>query len=150
GTSGHWAGKWDLNNNALVFDTSFLPDFPDGRIRDYIATGYAGGSWAGNGLTSSAAAAQASSSHRTALGFADAAALFGSFPAIWNGTIVENTAILVRYTYAGDVNLDGVVNSTDFAMLAGNFNTTNSFWTDGDVNFDGRVNALDFNLLASN
>jgi hypothetical protein len=150
GTSGNWAGKWDLNNNALVFDCSFLPNFPDGRIRDYIATAYAGGNWTGNGLTSSAAAVQANSAHKTALGFADAAVLFSCFPAVWNGAVIEDPTILVRYTYVGDLNLDGVVNSVDFAMLASHFNSNNAFWTDGDCNYDGRVNSLDFNALSAN
>ena len=58
--------------------------------------------------------------------------------------------ILVRYTYAGDANLDGVVNSGDFNAVASNFNATGKFWTDGDSNYDGVVNSLDFNAVATN
>jgi len=45
--------------------------------------------------------------------------------------------------------LDGSVNTTDFTILAANFNKTGQNWLGGDFNGDGRVNALDFNLLAS-
>src|SRR5207249_9790523 len=109
---------------------------PLAQVRDYIAGAYANGSWTGNGLTSSAAMAQATSSHRTALGYAEASALFASFPAVWEGTVIENTSILVRYTYAGDANLDGVVNTVDFARLATGFNQMGMFWASGDFNYD--------------
>ena len=139
-----------MNNNALVFDTSFLPDFPIARVRDYIATAYAGGSWTGKGLTSSAAAAQSAATHKTALGYADAGDLFTSFPAIWNGTVVEDPSILVRYTYAGDANLDGTVDTLDFNALAGHFGATGEQWSHGDFNYDGIIDTLDFNSLAAN
>lgn len=56
---------------------------------------------------------------------------------------------ILRWTYNGDANLDGIVNSVDFSALASNFNTS-SGWGQGDFNYDGAVNALDFNALASN
>ena len=51
----------------------------------------------------------------------------------------------LRYTFAGDANLDGIVNGTDFTLLAGNFNLSNRYWSQGDFNYDGKVNGLDFN-----
>ena len=56
----------------------------------------------------------------------------------------------VRFTILGDENLDGTVNTTDFAVLASNFNQTNQLWGQGDFNNDGVVNALDFNAIATN
>src|SRR5207248_10943575 len=54
-------------------------------------------------------------------------------------------------TYSGDANLDGVVNSADFDLLAANFNSSSNLnWVNGDFNYDGTANALDFNMLASN
>jgi hypothetical protein len=50
----------------------------------------------------------------------------------------------------GDTNLDGRVNTADFAALASHFNTTDGgVWMQGDFNNDGIINALDFNVLAS-
>ena len=50
----------------------------------------------------------------------------------------------------GDANLDGVVDSSDFAALAAHYGQTGAYLALGDFNGDGTVNALDFNALASN
>jgi hypothetical protein len=42
-----------------------------------------------------------------------------------------------------------VVDSSDFTLLAANFNQAGATWASGDFNGDGVVNALDFNALAS-
>jgi hypothetical protein len=57
---------------------------------------------------------------------------------------------VVKYTYTGDANLDGKVDTLDFNALAGNFGGTNKVWTQADFNFDGVVDTLDFNNLAAN
>lgn len=51
---------------------------------------------------------------------------------------------------AGDANLDGVVNISDFGILATNWGGTNLFFQDGDFNGDGAVDGNDFNSLAFN
>ncbi len=60
--------------------------------------------------------------------------------------------VSVMPTYLGDADLNGVVDSSDFAMLASHFHESgaNIDWSSGDFNYDGVVNALDFNLLATN
>ena len=62
----------------------------------------------------------------------------------------DNDMILVRYTYYGDTNLDGMVNTADFNNLAAHYNQTGANWVEGDFNYDGVVNAEDFALLAAN
>ena len=51
---------------------------------------------------------------------------------------------------AGDANLDGIVNSLDFTVLAAHFSGSGQNWLAGDFNGDGVVNALDFNAIATN
>jgi len=46
--------------------------------------------------------------------------------------------------------LDGLVNGSDFNILAANFNQSITGWDQGDFNYDGLVNATDFNELAAN
>jgi len=45
---------------------------------------------------------------------------------------------------AGDANLDGVVDFTDFQLLESNFNQVGTLWDQGDFNLDGTVNYADF------
>jgi hypothetical protein len=62
---------------------------------------------------------------------------------------------LVKYTYFGDVNFDGVVNAADYAIIDNGFNFQNDpavgaslrNWANGDMNFDGAINAADYALI---
>jgi hypothetical protein len=50
----------------------------------------------------------------------------------------------------GDVNGDGSVNGSDFAILASNFGRTGRTLGEGDLDIDGTVNGTDFATLAGN
>ncbi len=130
----------DVTNNALVIDHSGASPIAD--VRAHVASGFAGGSWNGNGIVSSLATPAT-----LGVGYAEASALT-SVPAVF-GT-VDSTAILIRFTRVGDANLDGTVNLQDFNRLAASFGATNAFWHQGDFNYDGQVNLQDFNRLAAN
>jgi hypothetical protein len=56
----------------------------------------------------------------------------------------------VKYTLYGDANLDGVVNGSDFTILAGSLGKSVNGWDKGDFNYDGVVNATDFTMLIGN
>jgi fibronectin-binding autotransporter adhesin len=140
----HWAGlsitngaDVDVSNNHLII--SYNADDPISTILSYLATGYAEGAWTGAGLQSSSAAVNT----HYALGCLDGAS--GLNPLLPSGEIE------VAYTLYGDINLDGNVNGSDFAILAGNFghNVTGG-WEQGDLNYNGTVNGSDFSLLAGN
>src|SRR5204863_3536697 len=133
----------DLTNNGLVVD--YTGQSPLATIQSQITSGYGGGSWNGNGINSSTAAADASGAHKTAIGFA-ASTGTGTFM----GQPVDDTAVLVRYTYSGDANLDGTVDTVDFNILASNFGASGTIWSQADFNYDSSVDTVDFNLLASN
>jgi hypothetical protein len=145
--------KLDLTNNDMVLDYSnggVADPTKLTAMRNLIASGYANGAWTGPGLTSSSAAASAADSatvHKSALGYAEASSLsIGTF----DGIAVDTDAIVVKYTIAGDANLNGTVDSTDFSLLAAAYGSTGAGWAQGDSNYDGTVNALDFNTLATN
>ena len=54
--------------------------------------------------------------------------------------------VTVMPTYAGDCNLDGIVDVTDLNLWAANAGKTAS-WQAGDLNYDGVVNLTDLKLL---
>jgi hypothetical protein len=120
--------------------------------------GYNGGNWTpASGqpyIVSSAAAAVAADSnnlHKTGVGYAEASAIFGPGGGTFAGEAVDGDAVLVRYTYLGDANLDGKVNALDFNILASNFGNPNfPNWSQADFNYDSSVDTADFNLLAMN
>jgi fibronectin-binding autotransporter adhesin len=133
--------KLDLNDNDLIVNYSGAS--PISAIAGLLKSGFNSGFWNGSGIDSQAAAANASS--LTALGYADAASLgITSF----DGQNVSN-AVLVKYTYYGDNNLDGKVDVNDFRMfLDGLVAASGSSWSQGDYTYDGKVDiGNDFNLF---
>jgi len=143
-------GTTNINGALLV---NYSGASPAGSLRALLASGYASGAWNGPGISSSAAAliaANPSNPHQAALGFAEASSLFAG-DAVFAGQNIDTTTLLIKYTWSGDANLDGLVNALDFNALASNFGgTTGELWNQGDFNYDGVTNTADFTALASN
>jgi hypothetical protein len=120
--------KFDVGADKLV--VSYSGTSPAGSIRQLLVSGFNSGNWNGAGIDSSAA--HADGTFQTALGYID-----------------TGNSIVVKYTYYGDNNLDGVVNGTDFQMLLDGLAGTNaSSWSQGDYTYDGQVDlGNDFNLF---
>ena len=137
--------KLNLNDNDLVVNTGVLA-----TVKASIISGYAGGAWNGPGVMSSQL--QLVANNDKALGYASGsdaaiAALGGSL----TGQTFASTAVLVKYTYKSDANLDGVVNLADLITLAANFNQPGTKnWVNGDTNYDSAVNLADLISLAAN
>jgi hypothetical protein len=126
-------GTLDLTGGDMVVDTGTA-----GAVRGALASAYNRGRWDRAGLTSSTAAGDAL--HVTALGYAAAGDVSA---ASFDGQSVGAAALLIKYTYVGDANLDGRVNGLDIAR----FTLGASDWSRGDFNYDGIVNADDYALL---
>jgi hypothetical protein len=62
---------------------------------------------------------------------------------------VDTSSILIKFTYEGDTNLDGVVDVPDLGNLASNWRTA-APWTGGDFDYSGFVDVADLGLIASN
>jgi fibronectin-binding autotransporter adhesin len=129
-------GKVDINNDHLII--SYGATNITSTIGSQLTQRYNGGAWNGPGIDSSAAAAN---SHY-ALGYADGAD--NIVPGLSSGQVE------IKYTLYGDINLDGLVNGTDFGILASHFGKNEIGWDKGDMNYDGNVNGSDFALLAEN
>jgi hypothetical protein len=132
-------GVIDLTNNHLFIDYGSSAD-PISSIAALLKSGYNNGAWNGPGIDSSTAAANSAS---YGLGYADS-----NDPG--NPAGLSSGTIEIKYTLLGDANLSGVVDGTDFGILAANFNKGVSRWDQGDFNYDGTVDGTDFSDLAAN
>lgn len=65
------------------------------------------------------------------------------------GNLMNSSATLDFFVFAGDGNRDRVVNIADFASLSANFNNSPRVFSQGDYNYDNQVNISDFAILAS-
>jgi hypothetical protein len=131
----------DLRNNDMIVD--YTSSSPLASIRTALASGYAQGNWSGSGITTSSAGSHPA----TTLGFAEASdvlGLTGSATGTFDGQTVDATTVLVKFTWLGDANLDGIVDASDLARIS----ATGTTWASGDFNYDGVVNADDYALFA--
>ncbi len=138
------SGKIDLNDNSAILDYSGAS--PIETIRQLIQTGYNNGSWDGDGITSTAARLASSAATKTSLAYAEA---FELGTTIFDGQSVDSTTVLVKYTLAGDADLNGIVNASDLKLLTAHLGQSGD-WYDGDFDYNNIVNQADYNLLAAN
>ncbi len=130
-------GKLNLANGQLFVDYGSGFD-PVSQIRQYLVSGYNGGSWTGPGIDSSAAAVNGS----YGVGYADGA----------DGVVagLSSGRIEIKYTLLGDANLDGVVSGDDFSLLASSLGKSVAAWDEGNFLYTGSVTGDDFAALVSN
>jgi hypothetical protein len=65
----------------------------------------------------------------------------------FDGQPVSTTDVLVKYTYYGDANLDGVVDGSDYSLIDNGFLTHATGWFNGDFNYDGVIDGSDYTLI---
>jgi len=140
-------GRVDLANNQLILDYA-AGNSPLADVRAALTSGYAGGAWNGPGIDAAGIAAT------KGLGYAEAGDVLGAAGGSFAGQAVDGSAVLVRYTLAGDANLDGVVDFNDLVRLAQSYNTpvpaAGSGWYRGDFTYDGVTDFNDLVKLAQN
>jgi hypothetical protein len=146
------SGRLDLGTGKLIMHST-----ADGRdpllseIGDWIrsARGTSGVLWKGSGISSSAARLDAR--QMTALGaiINDNGGGVGAIYSDFGGRPVGVDDVLVKYTWYGDANLDGVVNADDYFLVDSGFITQIGGWYNGDFNYDGSINADDYFLIDS-
>jgi hypothetical protein len=140
-------GQLDVTDNTVIINYGVGNPTPVGSIGAYVASGYNGGAWNGVGIVSSEVAsvnAAHSNPHLYGVGYADASDVAVAVDHFSPGTVVIEPAIV------GDANLDGVVNFSDFQLLAASFNQANTSWDQGNFNYGAKTDFTDFQLLAAN
>jgi hypothetical protein len=132
----------DLRGNRMEIVES--GEFQWEVLREALRRGYNNGSWTGSGITSSAAAASASSEHPMGLGYR---------------SHIEGGKFFTRVQLAlyGDADVDGDVDLDDVGAWAVNFTgelggtgPTFIFWYQGDWDYDGDVDLDDVGRWSQN
>jgi hypothetical protein len=123
--------KLDLTNNSMVIDYTGPVGTLVSDVRQHLSSGR---------LTTS----NGDANHR--LGYGDNAVLGKT---TFAGQTVDSSSVLVKYTFAGDANLDGQVDVTDLGALATSWQTS-APWTGGDFDYSGFVDVTDLGMLATN
>ena len=69
----------------------------------------------------------------------------------FSGQSVDGSAVLAKFTYVGDANLDGQVDALDYERVDLAIGNTGVLGTaQGDLNYDGNVDALDYEQIDLN
>ena len=138
----------DLADGALVVD--YEPgSSPIDDVAGWVRSGFhsgGGGYWDGNGIVSSRAAAEG----LTAVGVLDNADPKVGGKTEFAGESVDATAVLARYTWWGDANLDGVIDANDYDVIDKNYLFTPNPaapWFTGDFTYDGVIDANDYDRI---
>jgi autotransporter-associated beta strand protein len=125
----------DLANNSMVIDYNDPIGTQISDVRDHLRNGRL--------ITSSGTAT-------TRLGYGDNEVLHKTS---FGGVSVDSSSVLIKYTYAGDADLDGDADGVDIGTWATNFTgelggTGDRVWTQGDWDYDGDVDGVDAGLWA--
>jgi hypothetical protein len=148
------AGRLDLKDNKLITRTAVGTwtgssySGVTGMIESGINLG--GTLWAGSGITTSLGGNGATSF--TALGvilndYASLGQTSGPIYTSFGGESVGVNDVLVKYTYFGDADLNGQVNSNDYFQIDTGFLAHRTGWINGDFDYSGSINSNDYFLI---
>ncbi len=134
-------GVLDLNDNDLAVTVGSFS-----TLQGLVLSGYrAGPDTTATGIISSTSQNVHGGATILAL-FDNALAGFPTWPD-GSANTVAPTAILGKYTYIGDTNMDGQVSAQDYTAVDANIGTSVDpaiSWFYGDTNFDGNIDATDY------
>jgi len=142
------SGSVDVRNQKMIVRNGDLGAF-DGTnysgITGLIQRAYDYSAWDGpGGITTSESVAR---NGLTSLAIAPADAI-GYAGGTFGGVSVNSGDILVMYTYAGDLNLDGFIDAGDYGIIDNYFQFPGtSGYANGDFNFDGIIDAADYGII---
>jgi hypothetical protein len=144
-------GTLDMNDNDMIVHTGDIGAFIGGAytgLTGLIAAAYNFGAWDKPGIKTMMPDALGG---LTTLALARAADILFLNPGetgMWNGEVVTADAVLIKYSYAGDGNLDGLVDAADYGAIDNwvQFPGTDGY-ANGDFNFDGIIDAADYGII---
>ena len=139
------SGQLDVQDNYLIVD--YATTSPRAMIQSAInlARGPAG-DWSGaTGLTTHAPYFLGT---RT-LGVLEASEFRSIYPINphYNGEPIAGNSVLVKFTFYGDTDFNGVVNFDDYSRIDSGFNNGRTGWLNGDFDGNGIVDFDDYSLI---
>jgi hypothetical protein len=130
----------DLNDNDILIANGTYA-----AVRDSIAFARHGGAWDRPGLTSSVA--RTATPKNKTLGTVTGAQYLSTGNNSFDGFAVSSGNMLVKFTYYGDADLNGIVNFDDYSRIDGGFNSSGTDWFHGDFDYNSVVNFDDYALI---
>jgi hypothetical protein len=136
-------GIIDLNDN----DLQVTGGNTYAQIRAQIVSARAGGSWTGSGLTSSAA--KIANPKNKTLGVITGQQFHTAqgAAATFDGSTVADSDVLVKFTYYGDTDFNGIVDFDDYSRTDSGFNSSGTDWFHGDFDYNNIVDFDDYSLI---
>jgi hypothetical protein len=90
----------------------------------------------------------------TTIGIATGAQMRGLSPTdtdLFAGQTITGASTIAMYTYAGDANLDGVIDGGDYGVIDNFVQVpTASGYANGDFNYDGVIDGGDYGVIDNN
>ena len=146
-------GTLNLKSNNLIVNNALVGGLVGAMyngIQGYVQTGlYNGpnGYWDGPGIDSSVAAADLAGAH--GIGVLDnGQAGYATWPPL-TPQAVSAVAILIKYTYFGDADLDGAITPADYQLIDASVGVVGTHdWLNGDFDYDGSAaTPADYQLI---
>lgn len=140
GAADAWTGRVDVRTNDLIVQSA-----TPATVLNQVKQGYNFSGWNATGgiTTSNATTVIGLAAYRNSEdGLTPLMATFG-------GVAVDQDSVLVKYTYNGDANLDGVIDIDDYFMIDTNYarGTVNPTYRQGDFNYSGAITADDYFMI---
>ena len=147
--------KLDINDNALI--VNYTGASPEAAIRAKIIEGRGGvglgnGTWTGNGITSSAAAAaNALNPESRSVGYANNGSLPLGAYTTFRGQPLDATSVVITFTVTADADLDGKVDDDDVTITNATYapGVAQPHWALGDFDYNNFVDDDDVTLVGA-
>jgi hypothetical protein len=149
--------RFDLASNKLVLHAMPIGAASDGAydgVQGHVQRAYNFGAWDQPGLTTSQDLAGPNAgplSGTTTIGVATAEQILFLAPAetgTFAGQTVTGASVIAMYTYAGDLNFDGLVDAADYGVIDNWVQFPGSDgYANGDLNYDGVIDAGDYGII---
>jgi hypothetical protein len=133
-------GVIDLNDNDMLIHHN-----DRARYENFVKAARNNGAWNMPGITSTAAKNSVPANKN--LGVLSGAEYLAVNGTPFNGKTVVAGDTVIKFTFNGDTDFNGVVNFDDYARVDSGFNNGRSGWLNGDFDYNGLVNFDDYSLI---